>query len=108
MIRVDITFKRTGKTESLYNIYRMDIEYDYNKNGTMAAEYPVISGYNSDGEVRTYPASPGDTVSICLDGDSKESAEEYLVSDWYEGNKKLYGILDFVLTMETGHGYDQM
>lgn len=108
MIRVDITFKCSGETESLYNIYRMDIDYEFNEHGVMIAEYPAISGYNRDGEVRTYPASPGDTVSICLDGDNKDSTEEFLVSDWYEGNKKLYDMLDFILTMETGHGYDQM
>lgn len=108
MIRVDITFKHSGITESLYNVYRMDIEYDYNKNGTMTAEYPAISGYNSAGEVRTYPAAYGDTVSICIDGDGKDSTDEFLVSDWYEGNKKLYEMLEFIIAMENGHVPDDL
>ena len=103
MIRVDITIKHSGITDSLYNVYRMDIEYDYNKNGTMIAEYPAISGYNSAGEVRTYPATPGNTVSICIDGDGKDSTDEFLVSDWCEGNKKLYEMLEFIIAMENGH-----
>lgn len=99
MIRVDITFHHSGETVSLYNVYRMDIDYEFDEHGVMTIEYPAISGYNSDGEVRTYLAFPGNTVSVCIDGDGKDLSDEFIVSDWYEGNKKLYNMLEFVASM---------
>lgn len=99
MIVIDITYHRSGRTESLYNVYYMDIDYTFDERGVMTAEYPAISGYNEQGEVRTYVAYPSDIVTIRTDNESDDEAESFMVNSYYDGNKKLYARLEFIVSM---------
>ena len=100
MFQVTVRNGKTGHEETTYGIYRYDIEYLYNKNGTAIDEYAFISGHTKDRmSCWCIPAYSYDTVLIKQEDDDSEPEEFYLCCG-YEGKQKLYNMLEFIVTLE--------